>query len=171
MTDVKLNNSPLSEDLSYLDEERIRQGIELLFFAYRDFTADADGMLAEHGFGRAHHRVVHFVGRNPGITVADLLTILQITKQSLSRVLKQLIVEGFVEQKKGKQDGRQRLLYLTTIGLDLEHKVSAPQRELVARAFAQAGPSAVSGFRDVLAGMIGEADREKVLSVETKVEP
>ncbi|MGE4281384.1 MAG: MarR family winged helix-turn-helix transcriptional regulator, partial [Magnetospirillum sp.] len=86
MTDVKTPINPL-----FLREEELRQGIELLFFAYRDFTAEPDAILAEYGYGRAHHRVIYFVGRNPGMTVSDLLTILRITKQSLSRVLGQLV--------------------------------------------------------------------------------
>src|SRR5689334_11985145 len=97
--------------------------IELLFFAYRDFVGDPDDVLAKFGFGRAHHRVLHFVNRNPGMTVAELLDILRITKQSLGRVLKQLIDQGYVEQREGPQDRRQRLLYVTakgsTLALDL----------------------------------------------------
>ncbi|WP_296990476.1 MarR family winged helix-turn-helix transcriptional regulator, partial [Thalassospira sp. UBA1131] len=88
----------------FLREEELRQGIELLFYAYRDFTEVADQMLAQYNFGRAHHRVIYFVSRNPGITVSDLLSILKITKQSLSRVLGQLVREGFIEQKTGVQD-------------------------------------------------------------------
>src|SRR6185369_9239306 len=90
--------------------------IELLFFAYRDFIGDPDDVLAKFGFGRAHHRVLHFVNRNPGMKVAELLDILKITKQSLGRVLKQLVDEGYVVQKAGAQDRRQRLLYLTAKG-------------------------------------------------------
>src|SRR5262245_51453534 len=86
--------------------------IELLFFAYRDFVGDPDDVLQKLGFGRAHHRVLHFVNRNPGMKVADLLDILKITKQSLGRVLKQLIDQGYVVQKEGSNDRRQRLLYV-----------------------------------------------------------
>ena len=96
-------------NLLFLREEDLRQGIELLFYAYRDFTAEADAMLAELGFGRAHHRVIYFVGRKPGMTVSELLDILKITKQSLGRVLKQLVDEGYVVQKEGENDRRQRL--------------------------------------------------------------
>jgi DNA-binding MarR family transcriptional regulator len=101
--------------------------VELLFFAYRDFVSDADHMLAEMDFGRAHHRVLHFVGRNPGMTVAQLLDILQITKQSLSRVLKELIEKGFIFQKEG-EDRRQRLLHLTNTGEELWQRLVAPQK-------------------------------------------
>ncbi len=90
--------------------------VELLFFAYRDFTGDPDAILAEYGFGRAHHRVLHFVNRNPGLRVANLLEILKITKQSLARVLKQLIGEGFITQRAGAEDRRERLLYVTVKG-------------------------------------------------------
>lgn len=97
MAETKPRANPL-----FLREEEIRQGIELLFFAYRDFTGEPDAILAKRGFGRAHHRVIYFVGRQPGMTVSELLSILRITKQSLSRVLKQLIDEGYIEQKKAK---------------------------------------------------------------------
>src|ERR1700746_1784238 len=99
-------------------EEPIWDVIELLFFAYRDFVGDPDDALAKFGFGRAHHRVLHFVNRNPGMKVAALLDILKITKQSLGRVLKQLIDQGYIEQREGEHDRRQRLLYVTPKGAD-----------------------------------------------------
>jgi DNA-binding MarR family transcriptional regulator len=147
----------------FLRDEELRQGIELLFFAYRDFTSDADAILAEHGFGRAHHRVIHFVGRHPGISVAELLAILRITKQSLGRVLGQLIERGLIAQATGTRDRRQRLLTLTEAGADLERQLSAPQRARVAKAYREAGAEAVAGYRKVLLGLIDEADRESVL--------
>ena len=102
--------------------------IELLFFAYRDFVSDADDVLAKFGFGRAHHRVLHFVNRNPGMKVADLLNILNITKQSLGRVLKQLIDQGYIVQKEGANDRRQRLLYATPKGEALAMKLPVVAR-------------------------------------------
>src|SRR6201995_2389695 len=104
----------------FLRDEDLRRGIELLFFAYRDFTARGDAILAKQHFGRAHHRVIYFVGRHPGITVSELLGILSITKQSLSRVLSQLVREDYILQKTGTTDRRQRLLYLTEKGRTLE---------------------------------------------------
>jgi DNA-binding MarR family transcriptional regulator len=157
MTDVTPNTDPL-----FLREEELRQGIELLFYAYRDFTSDPDAILAEYHFGRAHHRAVHFIGRNPGMTVAELLSILRITKQSLSRVLSQLIERGFVEQIKGTEDRRQRLLYLTDAGVDLELSLSTPQQGRVARAYSQAGAEAVEGYRKVLSGLINDDDRARI---------
>lgn len=147
----------------FLRDEELRQGIELLFYAYRDFTSDADVILREYDFGRAHHRVIHFVGRNPGITVAQLLAILRITKQSLSRVLGQLVSGEFIRQEKGRADRRQRLLYLTGNGVELERRLSQPQRERVARAYREAGAEAVAGYRQVLLGLIDEVDRDGVL--------
>src|SRR5207247_9848066 len=94
-------------------QEPIWDIIELLFFAYRDFIGDPDDVLAKLGFGRAHHRVLHFVNRNPGMKVAELLDILKITKQSLARVLRQLIQEGYILQREVANDRRQRLLYVT----------------------------------------------------------
>ena len=158
MTDVKTGASPL-----FLREEELRQGIELLFYAYRDFTSDPDEILRRYRFGRAHHRVVHFVGRNPGLTVARLLRILRITKQSLSRVLGALIEQGYIEQKQGVRDRRQRLLYLTEKGVELERQLSKPPQARVARAYREAGAEAVAGYRKVLAGLINEAERDEIL--------
>jgi len=159
MADVKSGTNPL-----FLREEELRQCVELLFFAYRDFTAGPDEILKEYDFGRAHHRVIHFVGRNPGITVSELLDILRITKQSLSRVLNALIDRGFIIQKPGITDRRQRLLHLTDEGINLEQKISSVQQNQVAQAFREAGGEAVAGYRKVLSGLINEDDREKALS-------
>ena len=137
-------------------EDELRQGIELLFFAYRDFTAEPDTILAQYDFGRAHHRVIHFVGRHPKMTVGELLGILRITKQSLSRVLGQLVRQGFIVQRPGARDRRQRLLDLTQKGRELERQLSEPQRVRVANAYRQAGARAVEGFRRVLLGIIAE---------------
>ncbi|HAC56854.1 MarR family transcriptional regulator [Parvibaculum sp.] len=145
-----------------VEADRLTEAIELLFFAYRDFISDPDEILARYDFGRAHHRVVHFVGRNPGITVAELLNILRITKQSLARVLKQLIERGFVEQETGKQDRRQRLLYLTAQGRELEQRLAAPQRARVAAALEKAGPGAGEAWRTVLLELVNEEDRAEV---------
>ena len=148
----------------FLREEDLRKGMELLFYAYRDFTAEPDAMLADYKFGRAHHRVIHFVGGNPGITVSELLSILKITKQSLSRVLSQLVREGFVTQTAGTVDRRQRLLKLTRVGIELERQLSQSQRERIARAYREAGAEAVEGYRKVLLGMINTEDQQKVHS-------
>ena len=110
-------------------ERRLVALVELLFFAYRDFVSDPDQLLEELGFGRAHHRVLHFVGRDPGMTVAQLLDILRITKQSLGRVLKDLIDKGYIYQREGEQDRRQRLLHLTEQGAALHQQLMAPQIE------------------------------------------
>jgi DNA-binding MarR family transcriptional regulator len=156
MADVK----PLANPL-FLREEELRQGIEMLFYAYRDFTAEADAMLAQYGFGRAHHRVIYFVGRNPGMTVSALLSILKITKQSLSRVLSQLVKKSLITQRPGPRDRRQRLLELTPAGAELERRLTEAQRALVARAYRAAGADAVDGFRKVLLGLINDSDRGK----------
>jgi len=157
MADIKSIDNP-----QFLRDEELRQGMELLFYAYRDFTAEPDAMLAKFGFGRAHHRVIYFVGRNPGITVSQLLSILRITKQSLSRVLSQLVREGFITQRPGTRDRRQRLLELTGKGTDLERQLSQNQRERLASAYRQGGAEAVEGFRKVVTGIINEGDRAKV---------
>src|SRR5271154_2100033 len=152
MSDIKLPTDPV-----FSAEDVVRDGIELLFFAYRDFTAEPDAILARYGFGRAHHRVIHFVGRHPQMTVGELLGILRITKQSLSRVLGGLVEQGFIDQRPGSPARRQRLLELTAAGRALERKVSAPQRARVARAYRQAGAPAGGGFRKGLPGGISQA--------------
>jgi DNA-binding MarR family transcriptional regulator len=154
-------------------DDEIRQAIELLFFAYRDFVGDPDKVLADYespsaSLGRAHHRVIHFVGRNPGMTVAELLSILQITKQSLARVLRQLIDEGFIEQERGPEDARQRLLYLTAKGEAFETALSNPQRARFHRVFEKAGPEAAKSFRKLLLDMINDDEREQVLALVAK---
>jgi DNA-binding MarR family transcriptional regulator len=137
--------------------------IELLFFAYRDFVGDADHVLEAYGFGRAHHRVLHFVNRNPGMTVADLLDILKITKQSLGRVLKQLIDHGFIEQKEGQNDRRQRLLHPTAKGEALALKLARMQGARIARALAEQGPGAHEAARGFLTALIDPQARDGVL--------
>lgn len=127
--------------------------IELLFFAYRDFISDPDAILETSGFGRAHHRVVHFVNREPGMTVADLLETLKITKQSLARVLKQLIDSGYIHQIAGPEDRRQRKLYTTKAGEELARALSEPQSRRIARAFAKAEPGARETVLAFLRGM------------------
>jgi len=158
MADIK----SAANNLPSLREEELRQGIELLFYAYRDFTAEPDAMLVRYGFGRAHHRVIYFVGRYPQMTVSELLGILRITKQSLSRVLGQLVRQGFIVQRPGLRDRRQRLLELTPKGVDLERQLSETQRQRVAKAYREAGTQAVEGFRKVMLGIIGgDGDRAK----------
>ena len=137
--------------------------IELLFFAYRDFVGDPDAVLLKYAFGRAHHRVLHFVNRNPGMKVADLLDILNITKQSLGRVLKQLVDQGFIVQKEGAQDRRQRLLYATAKGEALSLKRAHLQTERINRAFGDLGPGAHEAARRFLTAMIDSDNREGVL--------
>src|SRR5579871_581294 len=137
--------------------------IELLFFAYRDFVSDPDEVLAKFGFGRAHHRVLHFVTRNPGMKVAELLDILKITKQSLGRVLKQLVDEGYVQQKEGANDRRQRLLYVTPKGEALAMQLAGLQTERITRALNELGPSAREAARRFLTAMIDAESREGVL--------
>ncbi|MBS0247655.1 MAG: MarR family transcriptional regulator [Proteobacteria bacterium] len=144
--------------------------IELLFFAYRDFVGDPDEVLAKFAFGRAHHRVLHFVNRNPGMKVADLLDILNITKQSLGRVLKQLVDQGFVEQKEGEQDRRQRLLYVTAKGEALALKLALLQTERIERAFGQLGPGSHETARRFLTAMIDDDNREGVLRLMARAD-
>lgn len=136
--------------------------IELFFFAYRDFTSDPDHMLDELGFGRAHHRVLHFINRRPGLTVAELLEVLQITKQSLARVLKQLIDTGHVMQVQGPRDRRQRELHLTPKGRALALSLAAPQSRRIARALADLKPEDRSTVEHFLKEMVNRESRRQV---------
>lgn len=133
--------------------------IELFFFAYRDFVGDPDRILADYAFGRAHHRVLHFVSRRPGLTIAELLDTLRITKQSLNRVLKELVETGFIEQRAGTHDKRQRRLFATGTGQDLARRLSQLQAKRIARALDAAGPDATATVSRYLAAMIDRQDQ------------
>ncbi len=139
---------------NFLSDEQLQQGIEAMFFAYRGFTVDPDRILHKYGYGRAHHRAVHFINRSPGTTVNNLLSILGVTKQSLNRVLRTLVEDDLVEVRVGRRDKRERNLYLTAAGKALETELSNAQRERVRAAFREAGEEAVAGFRAVLEGMM-----------------
>lgn len=151
----------------FLTDEQLRTGIELLFFAYRDFIGDPDRILADRGYGRAHHRAIHFIRHRPGLTVAELIELLGVTKQSLNRVLRLLIEDGLVEQTVGETDRRQRRLHLTLPGRDLEAQLSETQRDRLRRAYLEAGPEAVAGFREVLHRMMNEG-AQRLLTTATE---
>ena len=139
--------------MGHFHEGELREAIEMLFFAYRDFTSEPDAILAGHGFGRAHHRVIYFVGRHPGMTVSELLGILRITKQSLARVLRELVDQGFVAQVPGERDKRQRRLSLTAKGLGLEKSLTERQLARIDKAYEAVGADAVEGFKRVMLGI------------------
>ena len=147
-------------NLLFLREEELRAAQDLLFFAYRDFTGAADEVLAGMDMGRAHHRALHYIGRNPAIPVSDLLAILRITKQSLARVLTALVEGDYVTQQQGRTDRRQRLLTLTASGEALERQLFERQRERLAHAYREAGAGAVDGFRRVMRGIMDDAARQ-----------
>ena len=154
-------NATVTTPLSAGDQPEI-PFIELLFFAYRDFISDPDAALLSYGFGRAHHRVIHFVNRHPGIRVADLLDILKITKQSLGRVLKQLVDTGFIEQKPGPLDRRQRLLYPTESGRALALRLIDLQARRVGQALASLSPAEREGAEKFLRRIVEPDERDKV---------
>lgn len=154
MSDSGAGSGGSGESLLFLTDEQLRKGIEAMFFAYRGFTADPDRILQKHGYGRAHHRAVHFIHRTPGTTVNNLLSVLGVTKQSLNRVLRTLIEDGLVESRVGQRDKRERHLYLTLAGEALEQALSDAQRARMRAAYRTAGPQAVSGFRQVLEAMM-----------------
>jgi len=144
------------------DIAQIMELMELLFFAYRDFISDPDEILEKYGFGRAHHRIIHFVGRHPGIRVAELLSILRITKQSLGRVLKELIDTGYVYQQEGETDRRRRLLYLTDSGCELHKELMSPQIERIKSAINSAEVGLEGAHREMLFKLIDANDRDHV---------
>jgi DNA-binding MarR family transcriptional regulator len=146
-------------------EAKLLEFAELLFFAYRDFTRDPDAILKDFGFGRAHHRVLHFVNRHSGLRVADLLDILTITKQSLSRVLKQLIDQGYIVQQAGSSDRRERLLFPTERGRALAERLAAPQLVRLSEALKAAGPGSEAVLRRFLEAMVNAEERPKVSSI------
>jgi DNA-binding MarR family transcriptional regulator len=162
---------PAAANPTFPSEEDIRMAQDLMFFAYRDFTNAADVILTELGLGRAHHRALHFIGRNPGITVSDLLGILRITKQSLARVLGELMERGHVAQAPGRADRRQRLLTLTPAGAALERRLFERQRVRLAAAFRQAGGHAVDGFRRVMRAVMDDEARAYIDTTEPADRP
>ena len=153
---------PGGENLLFLTDDQLLQGIELLFFAYRGFTSDPDLILENYTYGRAHHRAIHFIQRRTGTTVNSLLEILGVTKQSLNRVLRQLIEDGLVESKVGEKDRRERHLFLTKSGKDLESELSYAQRKRLRTAYKEAGPDAVQGFRKVLENITDPSMRKHI---------
>jgi len=154
------------ESLLFLTDEQLRKGIEAMFFAYRGFTADPDRILEQYGYGRAHHRAMHFINRSPGTTVNNLLAVLGVTKQSLNRVLRTLIEDGLVQSRIGNKDKRERHLYLTDKGQSLERELSDAQRGRMRDAYRKAGPEAVAGFRQVLEAMMDPDMRVHFLALK-----
>lgn len=154
------------ENLLFLTDEQLRKGIEAMFFAYRGFTADPDRILDELAYGRAHHRALHFINRSRGTTVNNLLAVLGVTKQSLNRVLRTLIEDGLVESRVGREDRRERHLYLTSAGAELERQLSEAQRARMRAAYRAAGPQAVAGFRQVLEAMMDDGIRAQYLALK-----
>jgi len=172
MADINSNTDPAlprppAPGATDAADKPIVELVELLFFAYRDFTCEPDAILNDYGFGRAHHRVIHFVGRNPGIRVAELLSILAITKQSLGRVLRELVETGYVVQRAGPSDRRQRLLYLTEAGRRLHARLVEPQIRRVRAALELAGASDNGEYRAVLTGLVDAANRREVARLVT----
>ena len=149
-----------NQQILFLTDEQLRLGIEAMFFAYKGFTGDPENILKNYSYGRAHHRAIHFINSYPGTTVNNLLQILGVTKQSLNRVLRSLIIDGLVEVNIGKIDKRQRNLILTTKGKDLENQLSISQRDRMRLAYKAAGPDAVAGFRTVLDHIVDQNGTE-----------
>jgi len=155
MTDLNKLLSPL-----FLSDTEIRKIIELIFFSYREFTSGPDKILDKINFGRAHHRVIYFVRREGKITIRDLLEILQITKQSLSRVLNQLVKENYIILSTGK-DKRTKNLSLTIRGIGLEKELSDMQISRIKEVIKNADEKDINGFKKILYSMID--DKNKLL--------
>ncbi len=161
MSDVKLGGTLPETRTLYLSDEALKQGLDLLFIAARDISAQGASPLAKARLGRAHARALHFIARNPGLSVAELLDFLKVTKQSLNRVLNDLLKDGFVERKTGMQDRRTRRLQLTATGTALADAIWEAQRPLLVSAFKAAGQDAVNGFRQILLSLGGAKGRQK----------
>lgn len=146
----------------FLREAEIRRGVELLYFGYSHLTRSIDEGLAAQGLGRAHHRALYFIARQPDLTVGELIALLAITKQSLGRVLGDLTERGLIETRPGREDRRQRLLRLTAEGTQLEAALFDALRDKMSAAYSSAGQGAVGGFWAVLEGLIPEAERKRV---------
>ena len=179
-TPVEGGNEPASGSCSVeqmLSGASLVELVELIFFAYRDFTADPDAILREYGFGRAHHRVLHFVNRYPGLRVAELLKILKITKQSLARVLRQLVEEGFIEQVPGPSDRRARLLFATGRGGELARRLIEPQLLRLEQALKQSGAENGAASENgavnkaFLYYMINSMERDQVMGLFNRPPP
>ncbi|UAJ10020.1 MarR family winged helix-turn-helix transcriptional regulator [Glacieibacterium megasporae] len=167
MADVNfVRAAPVGASPLFLREAEIRRGIELLYFGYTNMVKGADARLAELGLGRAHHRALYFIARRPGMPVGDLLDLLNITKQSLSRVLADLQMRELVAQTVGTRDRRQRMLRLTPAGIALETELFECLRDGVTRAYGHAGQAAVSGFWTVLTGLIPPGDRPLIEALQ-----
>jgi DNA-binding MarR family transcriptional regulator len=151
----------------FLREEQMRQAQDMLFLAWRDFAGSVDPVLEARGLGRAHHRALHFIGRQPDLTVTDLLGLLSVTKQSLSRTLGTLVAQDLVQQAQGRSDRRQKRLRLTEAGVALERALFDRQRERLLAAYREAGGAAVEGFRQVMRGLMGHAARQTLDGLHT----
>lgn len=161
----RVNMAVPSASPLFLREAEIRRGVELLYFGYSHLTRSIDEGLAAEGLGRAHHRALYFIARQPDLTVGDLLALLAITKQSLGRVLADLTERELVETRAGRQDRRQRLLRLTPSGIALEAELFEALREKLAAAYSSAGQGAVGGFWAVLEGLIPESERKRTANL------
>jgi DNA-binding MarR family transcriptional regulator len=164
MTDQFRSTPPASP--LFLREPEIRRGVELLYFGYSHLTRAIDEQLAEQGLGRAHHRALYFIARQPDLTVSELLKLLNITKQSLGRVLNDLSERDLVESRPGRDDRRQKLLRLTATGKVLEAALFEGLREKLSAAYGQAGQQAVTGFWQVLEGLIPPRERDRVIALQ-----
>jgi DNA-binding MarR family transcriptional regulator len=167
MPDTKTETRPPAGSPLYLRDEELKQGVDLLFLASRDISAHGEAELRAAQLGRAHARALYFIARNPGLSVADLLAILKITKQSLNRVLNDLIDGGHVERKPAMRDRRMRQLRLTAKGTALEESIWEARRPRLVRAFREAGPDAVQGFRRVLLSLVEDTKKTAKRSAGT----
>ena len=162
---------PPGTNVLFLREAQIRQAQDMFFLAWRDFAGCGDEVLEQHGLGRAHHRALHFIARDPGLTVSDLLAVLGVTKQSLARVLAPLLAQELVRQSVGRSDRRQRLLTLTDAGATLERALFERQRERLLSAYREAGGPAVEGFRRVMRGVMGHSARTMLDAIAEPAAP
>lgn len=158
-------DAPKLSSALFLHESAIRRGMELMMFAQSRYVRSADEKLAEIGLGRAHHRALYFIGRRPDVTVGELLSLLGVTKQSLGRVMKDMVDRDLVQMRHGDVDRRHRLLRLTPAGVALEAALYEEQRERMAKAYSYAGQEAVAGYWSVMEALIPESARDQVATL------
>ena len=144
------------KELLYLKDDQIKDFIEQIFYAYRETYADPKKILKKYSFGTAHHRAIHLIEKYEGLTVSDLLRKLKITKQSLNRVLKDLINNETIILKKGKIDSRQRKIFLNVKGKKLFEEIFLEQKKRIYNAFKNSDSDSVIKFKNVLKKIVNE---------------
>jgi len=143
-------------DLLYLKDDQIKDFLEQIFYAYRETYSDPKKILKKYSFGTAHHKAILLIEKYQGLTVTDLLSKLKITKQSLNRVLRDLIKNNTIILKKGEVDSRQRQIYLSDKGKKLFDEIFVEQKKRIYTALKNSDSDSVIKFKNILSKIINE---------------